>query len=74
MSEEPKPNKNGLPDRLRCKTPDEPCNCQPGCCNNAEMTLITCSKCGLTAAAFICDTSGCPVNGGAAYGCKEGIN
>lgn len=35
---------------------------------NADITLIRCSKCGAKAAAFVCSTPGCPVNGGAAYG------
>lgn len=30
--------------------------------------LQTCPKCGMRAAAFICNRRGCPVNGGAAYG------
>ncbi len=34
--------------------------------NNPPME--TCPKCGVQAAAFICSTPGCPVNGGAAYG------
>ena len=33
----------------------------------ARLPLTTCPKCGATAAAFICSTPGCPVNGGAAY-------
>lgn len=32
------------------------------------LPIITCPKCGAQAVAFICDTKGCPVNGGAAYG------
>ncbi len=32
------------------------------------LEITTCPKCGVSAMAFICDTPGCPVNGGAAYG------
>jgi hypothetical protein len=30
--------------------------------------ILSCPKCGLKGAAFICSTPGCPVNGGAAWG------
>lgn len=62
------PIKLGQHAHLRCAIADEPCNCADGTCENAEVRLTTYSKCGMTAAAFICDTQGCPVNGGAAYG------
>jgi hypothetical protein len=32
---------------------------------------VTCAKCGVKAAAFICSTPGCPVNGGAAHPADE---
>ena len=51
-------------------TPDRPL--PEGWTRNADGTLnapvITCSKCGAKGMAFICDTRGCPVNGGAFYG------
>lgn len=30
--------------------------------------IITCPKCGMKGVAFICNTKGCPVNGGAFHG------
>jgi hypothetical protein len=35
---------------------------------NVILPIITCPKCHAKAVAFICDTKGCPVNGGAYYG------
>jgi hypothetical protein len=32
------------------------------------LPVIECPKCGAKGAVFICDTPGCPVNGGAAHG------
>lgn len=34
----------------------------------AQVEIVTCPKCGAQGMAFICDTPGCPVNGGAAHG------
>lgn len=60
-------SKNDLPPKLLCAMPDTPCECAPGCCENATIELTKCAKCGAEAAIFICSTPGCPVNGGAAY-------
>jgi hypothetical protein len=35
---------------------------------SVNLPIRTCPKCGAMGVAFICDTRGCLVNGGAAYG------